>query len=272
MPAKPPDIYFAHIPKTAGSSLASYIRSAYRQDECMPAHEWKDLSRMSRERIESYRCYHGHFGVSFLSLLQRDIATITFLRDPVERSLSHIKYGERYHRRHMFRYFGWTMRMALAGTRVQDEWIKPPLKNVVSDLQTRSLGIDIDLNPLLGSRDRRDIEFLFAEAARDRPMESVLERAKRRLEDMVVVGVAERFAESLQLVADLLGIPVPEQLPRENVSPGHIINARHSDSGEYSIEYLREIEAMNRYDLELYAYANELLDKQLDARKLVHRA
>src|SRR3569833_3418616 len=128
MPAKPPDIYFAHIPMTAGSSLACYIRSAFRQDECMPAHEWKDLSRMSRERIESYRCYLGHFGVSFLSLLQRDIATITFLHDPVERSLSHIKYGERYHRRHMFRYFGWTMRKTQAGTRVQDEWIKPPLK------------------------------------------------------------------------------------------------------------------------------------------------
>lgn len=233
----------------------------------MTVHVWKDLRRMTREQIQGYRCYHGHFGVSFLSLLGRDIATVTFLRDPVERSLSQIKYGERLVRQHWLSYLPWSIRMALAGTRLPGEWIKPPLRNVMSDLQTRSLGIEIDLNPRLGTKDGRDMAFHLYDAQQDQAMESVLEHAKRRLDGMTVVGIAERFDESLKLVSELLCIPMPEQLPQENVSPGHTINVRHCDSGEFSNEYISKIKGMNEYDEELYAYANQLLDRQLAARR-----
>jgi len=64
-------------------------------------------------------------------------------------------------------------------------------------------------------------------------------------------------------------VPMPDRLPRENVSSGHAVDVRHRDSGEFSAEYIGIIESTNRYDQELYAYANQLLDKQLAARDLV---
>jgi hypothetical protein len=43
------------------------------------------------------------------------------------------------------------------------------------------------------------------------------ERARRQLEQMAVVGITENFTESVELLCDLLGVPLPRNLPADNV-------------------------------------------------------
>lgn len=86
----PPDIYFLHIQKTAGTSVASVIRRAYAEEEEMPAYECPDLGKVPLPLLNSYSCYMGHCGTSLFSLLEREVSTVTVLRDPFERSVSHL--------------------------------------------------------------------------------------------------------------------------------------------------------------------------------------
>ncbi|BDI31147.1 hypothetical protein CCAX7_31980 [Capsulimonas corticalis] len=270
MTPSPPDIYFLHIPKTAGSSLAAMIRDAYPVQERLHVHQWNHIVRMDRDRIQQYRCYTGHFGTSFYSLLDRNIATITLLRDPCERSISHLLHAERDWERKLRGV--WWIAPRWMRRKFRDGWTKPHTTSVMGNFQTRSLGVDVDLNPFLGKPSEKDYGFLLRDAQKGQTMEEILERAKRRLDTMAVVGTVERFSESLDLICDFLNIPAPETPPVENVAPGRSIQNRYRASGEFPPEYIAAIDAANEYDRQLYEYANQLMDRQWEKRRVSSKA
>lgn len=268
MMIQPPEIYFLHIPKTAGSSLASLIRCAYPQEQGIPVYEWQQLVCMSREEINRYRCYTGHFGTSLYSLLDHPVPTVTLLRDPFERVVSQIRHTTRFRRQQgIWRMYTWRAYLSRWEQETQPglrKWLEARFVSpCLQDFQTRSLGVDIDLAPYMGTVDTRDYGYLLLETQKGQSMEVILERAKQRLDSMVVVGTVERFADSVELICAFLDIPVPETLPQENVAQGHSISLRYRDSGEISTRLAARIDEITAYDRELYAYANRLLDKQL---------
>ena len=265
MKPTPPDIYFLHIPKTAGSALATMIREAYPVEEQFLVYEWPHIVKIDRDQIQQYRCYTGHFGTSLYSLLDRDIMTITILRDPCERSISHLLHAER----SLTRKQRWIWRICpnWIKSKFRAGWITPENNTVMGNFQTRSLGVDVDLNPLMGKPGEKDYGFLLRDAEEGLSMEEILTRAKRRLDTMAVVGTVERFAESIGLVCDVLNIPEPETPPVENVAPGHSIQKRYRGSKEFTPEFIAAVDAANEYDRQLYEYANQLLDRRLAMRK-----
>ena len=130
--------------------------------------------------------------------------------------------------------------------------------------------MDIDLRPYFEGSGRRDygalVKLMDEYEARE-GMESLLERAKRRLDSMAVVGTVERFNESVALICDYLGIPSPPDAPIENVGHGHTVNARYRGSSQVSADLTDLIDRLNRCDHELYNYGSQLLDKSLAERR-----
>jgi hypothetical protein len=94
MPAPDRDLYFFHIPKTAGSSLGSFLRSVYPKEDRMPFVEMRHLTTANREFINKHRYFQSHVGNLLYPFLDRDIPTITFLRDPFEQSVSRLRFME----------------------------------------------------------------------------------------------------------------------------------------------------------------------------------
>ncbi len=268
------EIYFLHIAKTGGMSVISLIQSAYSQGEVMPVHEWQYLKQLTHEQINSYRCYTGHFGTGLYSLLDRDIPTVTFLRDPFEQTVSHMQHALRAQRyepelpiylRLLWRH--------LKIPQLRRRWNLPdfpiPLtyfSQTFVDFQTHALGVEVDMRTSLDEAHTHTFIQRSLEAQGNPSRDSLLVHAKQRLDSMAVVGTVERFSESVELVCDFLDIPTPASPPEVNVAPGKRVHSRYRASKELSPELAALIDANTRYDQELYAYANKLLDQKLALR------
>ncbi|MFY7950935.1 MAG: hypothetical protein ACOVT5_00380, partial [Armatimonadaceae bacterium] len=101
--------------------------------------------------------------------------------------------------------------------------------------------------------------------SRDLGMDAILERAKRRLDSMAVVGIAERFAESLELVGEFAGLPAPAQFLKLNVGPGHTVGDSYRNDPRIPPALIRFADRHTRYDRLLYSYANQLLERRIQS-------
>ncbi len=102
--AKAPLLVFAHIRKTAGTSLrrviaGNYSHARYRHlyvsvpktDEHAPLHDWyRELyhERLTQKERARLVCIASHSANYLLPALDRPFRVITMLRDPVDRVLS----------------------------------------------------------------------------------------------------------------------------------------------------------------------------------------
>lgn len=141
-----------HMPKTAGTSFAAALQvvygPGYRPDYAdlpmqMPRWRrrsyalWKSLRPMvddaASARVGGIRCIHGHFlPAKYARLIpQRQVGFVTWLRDPVERVLSHYHYWRR-------DYDGSDSRQPLRNRMLAERWslerfvLGPELRNVYS--------------------------------------------------------------------------------------------------------------------------------------------
>ncbi|HXH34433.1 MAG TPA: hypothetical protein VNJ54_08490 [Plantibacter sp.] len=158
-----PMLVFAHIPKTAGTTLTGVIEREYGVAACVHVKNWHDHRDESLEAIRGAaanpftRAVLGHLPFAARPAFPPTTRWLTVLRDPVERALSDYFYGKRVGAVPLAEYLART-----------------------NNLQTRMLsGID---------------------PTESAPAEELLEGAKRNLRDpTTTVALAERFDESLAL-------------------------------------------------------------------------
>jgi Galactose-3-O-sulfotransferase len=239
-------LVFVHVPKTAGTTLTSVLTMNAPGEESSQAGNvfkgsgglkrgvtFKRLLERSGPDLEGVRVVAGHFPLGLRDYLpkERDLRCFTFLREPVDRTLSHY-FAIRENRE------GWSQQGKYALSPLPPE---PTLQDMLDggyvhdNLQTRMLSGDPEP---------------FGEVT-----EEMLERAKRNLRtELVFLGLTERFDESLVLAKrrrDLRAIlyrsdeRVNATRPRGDAIPGELVKAA---------------ERCNRYDVELYRHACELFD------------
>lgn len=263
---EPPPVFFMHVPKTAGTAMGRWLESAYRPGDYLDL-DVPQVLACTPERLGRVRCFHSwHHGRSMYDWLGRpDLPVVTVLRDPVERTVSLFEQ----HRRHLAR---------------QPHLFRDDYLQEMKGLMASGLEGCEDLArvaptqaSLLGNR--RDYPAFFEEAraagsgfASKRPFRirslpwpgggrEGFEAACAWLREMEVVGLTERFAETTQLVADFLGIPAPATPPRAKVNPRRRTpSARYAD--ELSSATLARVREHVRFDLELYAIAVEVFERQ----------
>src|SRR5262249_44279783 len=74
-----------------GSSLAT----KYPVDRIMPANDWRELLSVEIADLGDYDLFQGHFSFGLMDLLPADVDPGGFLRDPVARTISHLKHMRR---------------------------------------------------------------------------------------------------------------------------------------------------------------------------------
>lgn len=269
---EPPTLYFMHVPKTGGVALGHWLRRAYGRgyfDLDLP-----QIMKLTSRSIRDFRCYHAwHHGRSLLEWLQRPhLLVITMLRDPVERAVSLFGYRQHVHamRPEWFKAEHRDRISSLAGIDLQKCLDDGLLSQVFSNGQSRVLGIRKDYTTFFDQVMQTTPEMRTHALLRPYNVPLLVDKddlpllamnARAWLDEMAVVGLTARYAESLLLIGDLLGIPVPALPPQANVNPQRTDPAiRYQD--QLAPEVVERLEDLNRYDLKLYAHAQELFEQQ----------
>lgn len=226
--AKAPLLVFVHIRKTAGKTLRQILYRAYGRGHTRLVRNYFVAPETSLNVIKSLAAgpppelgaIHGHF--LFWPDIEWPEGTqfLTLLRDPVERTISH--------------YF-WL--------RARNPRFKKSLEQAVTEgsihdnLQTRVLAASM---PPFGET-----------------TDEMLEDALRSLKRLTVIGLTERFDESLVLATRTLGWRrmlyrrenvTPDRKPREEISP----------------KVIELVKAHNALDIELYRSAGKRFEREIE--------
>jgi hypothetical protein len=229
-------LIFLHIPKTAGITLYRIIEKQYPPSAIFNIGtprsrraSAEDLAKIPEARRNKIRCLQGHMIFGLHSYLLQPCTYITFLRDPVDRIISHYYYVLN-NAQHYLHEQVTSRRMSLS------DYVSSGITPELTDGQTRLLA---------GNAENLD---------RD-----MLQSAQRNLrEHFAVVGLTERFDESLVLMKRRLGWR-NVFYTKENVTRGRAPKSAIPQS------IISQIEQSNEKDIQLYTFARRLFEEALQA-------
>jgi hypothetical protein len=185
---------FVHIPKTAGMTMRAALGSQYALEDRAPAVDWQGLRSLPRP-LDAYKLFAGHFRYFLRRLLPADTKVFTFLRDPVERAISHLKHlatDPQFHAMHELAR-GRDLR-AIA----RDPRIRVHCSNVMVGYMSR---------PRTGIGDQRLHAFPPEEDCCDAP--ETIDDALAALDEIDFVGFVDDFDNDFARLCDLLGLHPP---------------------------------------------------------------
>lgn len=245
-------VFFLHIPKTAGSSLNKMLIKALGLDENYPHfNSTRDLLASGELRLK-LPLIMGHLSHAEADVLQPDPFVLTFLREPVQRGFSEFEFMKSHPE-------VWLGKLA-QGT-ITEYYENPAVTVFSSNLQTRLLGVDLDIKKHYARyvQEKLSPEQYFKgveDSLRMAVDDSVLESAKRRLETIDFFGLTEAFDSGIPKLFKLLDKPCPE-LVTTNVTPAHV-----RKRSSYTQEEIDLVKSINTYDLQLYDFAKELYERK----------
>ncbi|PDV97075.1 sulfotransferase family 2 domain-containing protein [Candidatus Chloroploca asiatica] len=261
-------VYFMHIPKTGGIALGHWLRSAYGKgyfDLDLP-----QIVRFRGQNIQNFRCYHvWHHGQSMYDWLGRpDLAVITMLPDPIERVVSGFSQWQRMLVRNPPQVkASYRARMqGIPNQTIQNCLNEELLVDILSNEQVRFLGTRKHYAAFLSSVNQDSevddllLPYNLPLTIHEHDLPLLQTNASAWIERMAVVGLTERYTESLLMFGDFLGVPVPATMPRANVNPQRTdATMRYRDN--VPLKVIERLTELNRYDLELYSYAEEIFEQ-----------
>lgn len=246
---------FHHIPKTAGSTFRAILENLFLKDEVCPAEIPKELKEEYESGFDNYKLFGGHFSYGSISKYLDDAVWVTFLRNPVERVVSHY-----YNHSNL--------------QRVPDTWKKrldetPEWKKYIDDVQGVSLTewINHENQTVNSIACNRQTQAFLPDSIRVNVKDwgeynsEYIELAKKNLRDnFAFVGIQENFDLSLDMFSMIFALnPIDASSYTTN------LNTKKSMENKYDLEpeVLKLVQEKNRMDIELYEYGESLLFERL---------
>jgi hypothetical protein len=243
-----PRLFFLHIPKTAGTTLTSYIDDHFDVERTLPRTllsknalyvRPEDL-RGREQELPPFDLVRGHFGFPIWQEFFAGHALVTILRDPVARVVS--------------LYNDWRSKSP------ENLAAAPPVETELARLASQcSLGEFLVqphplINRLFANGQARQLAGFIDE---DRPDDELLQLACAHLRHCSLVGLTEFFDLSVACLARMFGWSLPSEVERLNTSAGRGL------AGGIDAQIRATVEAMNRVDAQVYQLGSELFRDQL---------
>ncbi|WDP89724.1 MAG: sulfotransferase family 2 domain-containing protein [Desulfobacter sp.] len=214
-------IIFQHIPKTAGTSLSPLFVSQFVRDQVFVCGSkdgvLTDFVNLEEDRRLQFKLLTGHVDYGIHHHLKEGAKYIAFLRDPVERVLSHYYFikSEKKHGYHNL-----AQKMGI------DEFLKKGMRPRLNNCMVRMIS---GVNPLYGQCD-----------------ESMLEAAVNNIsKNYIFIGFVSRLDDSVRNLVDLMGWQ-PIEVKWLNVT------RKRPAVGSLTKQTLSLIQRHNSLDIELY--------------------
>ncbi|MFM7150496.1 MAG: hypothetical protein ACKO23_11685 [Gemmataceae bacterium] len=247
----PSAYYFFHIPKTAGCTLVDLLEKRFSQEHICPPYYIHGMLQIPQRDLERYRLFRGHHYNLLFRVLPFRVKTFAFLRDPIERSLSHYEQI----RRTPDHYFHQRVKEQgsfLAFLR------DPETRPMVENFQTRSLLWDENPYQLAARFSPEQIQKWSMEKWLETRLldhfspREMLARAKSRLESFGYVGFTEDFEGCMKRMFHRFGWGPMPAIASQNVSGSRV--KKH----DLKAEELRLLEEVTAVDRDLYDHCRKL--------------
>lgn len=243
--ASPTRVFFVHLPKCGGTTVIDVLQVWFGSDQVRRLPPTTRLHFEPLPREIRGAAVHGHVPYPVIRFLRGSPIVFSVLRDPVARTLSAYHYlrGKTDHPLHR----AFTTEVSDVAGFLRS----PTFAYHAGDLQTRMLGASDEWAAQVlarGHSGEPPWRSLMGE-----PLGDCLERALSRITGPgFVLGVQADLPEALNRLADGLGMPRRDRLPR--------LNARGGGSGTeaappVSAADLRRIRRANAHDLVLFEAA-----------------
>lgn len=254
-------LFFLHIPKTAGTTLVQIIEQQFDEREIA---RWLYPFRLFDKPpgfFREHRYFHGHVEYAVMaSFLAKPPVVMTILRDPVERYLSQ---------------FGNHQRVPLSQipdttSEVLNEFQHTSLRRFVYDPPEGLIPLSLNYRNMqakmfafeLSAEANKPLKELgmFRQSRTDIIPTPTLKQTQLRLHEFAFAGLLERFQESLFLLAYTFGWPPTV----EYQSFGAANQGQRPRQDELELGLLEEIHSQNSLDRQLYDYAQRVFDSRLE--------
>lgn len=267
-------VVFIHIPKTAGITFSTFLHPLLAQLPWCPVIVPENLVEIPYSKILQYKLFTGHFRYRLLErIFPSGFISLTFLREPVSRTISHYKYLLR---QETFGIHPWgDAELNQIKNMTLEEYVSNEQLHLAVDivnLQTGFLGgfespqeLMFDSTETVASIAERlralsaRINTKPTSLAERRPIgPENLKIAKKRLEQVGFFGLTERFQDSLFLLCFIFGWPPILDALRLNHRPD-------AETGStIDSDTLKQIQNKVALDLELYQFAQELFEQRFN--------
>ena len=244
----PRRFFFVHVQKTAGTELRERLKRHFAPEAMYPDKTDGDLFVVApqvsvgqllarwEQRKDEIRVITGHFPYSTIELIDAEFVTLSVLREPVERALSHL----RHHRK------------------MTPEMRDSSLEQIYDDVFHRVYFHNHMVKMFSLTADE-----IAASAAKNtwavlRPIEFTaerLERAKQQVTRLDVLGLQDHFDDFCD-----------ELIARFGWGLGEPLYANRTPEEPASDSLRARIAADNALDVELYEYARELYAERRSGR------
>lgn len=208
-------LYFWHVPKTAGTSFIQWLDSQFDAHKVFSPQLLPQLNAATDEEIHRSQMFRGHLGDELPRRLRGDVETVTLLREPLARTVSHLNHiwREQHHYLHE--------RLQEHGRDLQAVLKDPLLRLAVCDVQARYLALSprdtatARLTVLAEEHLREQARYELAPLPRRHVL---IPRATGRLHSMSAFGFAEHLDAFAARLARHRGWTIPSRLPSANVA------------------------------------------------------
>ncbi|MBO0730022.1 MAG: hypothetical protein J2P57_12240 [Acidimicrobiaceae bacterium] len=246
-----PRVVFLHMQKAGGTSLSAMLVNWFGRDRAMVGMWVDDLLFCPPQLLARLNVIAGHLPYAALPLIPPPFDTVTVLRDPFSRTLSHFDNLRRVY-------------PAFRGLSLE-QFVFDETFQVAGNLQARYLAHDVDLaNAWRSWSPEHRLAYLWGDStSAELPVtalfelgptgcsdEELLRKARRNLEQIDLVGTTDALHDLGVRLADRLGFP-ESQLPQHNATPGR------PDIEDVSSIIRRQIEKRTAVDRELYDLARQ---------------
>jgi hypothetical protein len=234
-----PTVIFVHTPKTAGTTLYRILERNYPKQSIYTF--WTDgtiekFKQLEAERKAQIRLLRGHAGYGLHAYLPGPCAYFTLLRDPIKRTISYYHYVRRVPQHYCHELVNQRQLSLL-------DFVASGCDPMADNAHTRLLcGLESGQEVRAGQCTSQ-----------------MLETARQNLARMAVVGLAEEFDATLILLKQAFGWQKLAYAP-QNVADVRT-RAQSPDA-----ETLAAVAEVNRFDVQLYAYASELFQEAIRQR------
>ncbi|URM31155.1 MULTISPECIES: sulfotransferase family 2 domain-containing protein [Bacillaceae] len=224
-------IIFIHIPKTAGTSMRKTIENQYNIHQIRSYYAgyqdaYNKLKGTPQSELSSVKWVQGHFRFGLHEAISHPVQYITMLRHPVDRVISYY-YFLRENPRHPL--YKQANSLNLKEFIMDEDGI---IQDGIYNLQTKMISGD-------GTPS--------------------IEKAKKNIEEhFLMVGITERFNESLAIMRKKLGWNVP-------YNHKHNVTRTRPKMAQVPAEVRKLIEQKNEIDFQLYEYGKAFLQKEINS-------